>query len=97
MYVVVVLVATAIAVSHQLTPFMLIAALGGLLVTRRLRSWSLFVVVTTISVGWVLIWGLPFLHQQLPVVLKTLGQPFDNTSASLINLSVASHDQVVVA
>jgi hypothetical protein len=97
MYASVVVLATAIAVSHQLTPFMLIAALGGLLATRRLRSWSLLVVVTVISVGWILIWGLPFLHQQLPAVLQTLGHPFDNTSATFINLSVASHDQVVVA
>ena len=97
MYMAVVVLAAAIAVSHQLSPFMLIAALGGLLVTRRLRSWSLFVVVTAISVGWVLIWGLPFLHQQLPAVLHTLGHPFDNTSATFINLSVASRDQVTVA
>ncbi len=97
MYAVVVVVATTIAVSHQLTPFMLITALGGLLVTRRLRSRSLLVVVTAISVGWILIWGLPFLHQQLPAVIQTIGHPYDNTSASLANLSVASPDQVVVA
>ena len=97
MYAVVVLLATAIAVSHQLTPFMLITALGGLLVTRRLRSWSLFVVVTAITVAWVLIWGLPFLHQNLPAILEALGHPFENTSATFINLSGASRDQVVVA
>jgi GT2 family glycosyltransferase len=97
MYMVVVVLATAIAVSHQLTPFMLIAALGGLLVTGRLRQWSLFVVVSVISVGWIVIWGLPFLHQRLPSVLHTLGHPFDNTSATFINLSVASRDQTVVA
>ena len=97
MYAAIVILAAAIAVSHQLTPFMLIAALGGLLVTRRLRSWSLFAAVTAISVGWILIWGLPFLHQKLPAVLRTLGHPFDNTTATFINLSVASHDQVVVA
>ncbi len=97
MYAVTLVLAAAIAVSHQLTPFMLIAALGGLLATRRLRSRSLFVAVTVISVGWILIWGLPFLHQKLPAVLQTLGHPFDNTTATFINLSVASHDQVVVA
>ena len=97
MYAVVVLLATAIAVSHQLTPFMLITALGGLLVTRRLRSGSLFVVVTAITVARVLIWGLPFLHQRLPAILEALGHPFENTSATFINLSGASRDQVVVA
>jgi hypothetical protein len=97
MYAAVVLLATAIAISHQLTPFMLSTALAGLLVTRRLRSWSLFLVVTGLGAGWVLTWGLPILHENLPAVLKTFGHPFDNTEAGFVNLNAASGSQQVVA
>lgn len=97
MYAVVVVLATAIAMSHQLTPFMLTVALGVLLVIRRLRSWTLFVAVAAIGIGWVFVWGLPLLHQKLPGIIQTLGHPFDNTTSTFISLSVASPDQVIVA
>lgn len=99
LYGMVVAMAAAIATSHQLTPFLLVAALGLLALVRRLRYRSLPIVVMAISVGWVLYSAVtfPFLHGNLYWIIQSIGHPFANGSSTFINLAKASHDQVVIA
>lgn len=89
----------AIATTHQLTPFMLVASLTLLAITRRIRSRSLPAVVFVITVAWVLIGAaiFPFLRQNLYWIIRSVGHPFANTSSTFIPLSKASPDQVIIA
>lgn len=89
--------ATVVAVSHQLTPFMLMLALGGLVVVQRIGLRSLPLLVAVISIGWVALFAVAFLRGNLYWVVDSLGTLTTNTDSTLINLAHASHGQKVVA
>jgi len=86
----------AIASSHQLTPFMLIAALTLLVVFRQVRPWVLPVAAAAITIGWILYGGLPWLAQNSSQLFEGLGLPWANTSSHLIGETQVPFDQVVV-
>ncbi len=85
----------AIASSHQLTPFMLIAALALLVLFRQIRGWVLPVAMAAITVGWIAYGGLPWLVQNSSQLLEGLGLPWANTSAHLIGEAQVPPDQVL--
>jgi GT2 family glycosyltransferase len=87
----------AIATSHQLTPFILIAAATGLVVCRRCSERLLPVVVSVLTVGWLLLGARSFLATNLNSITGSLGRPHANTTSNLINLSHASSGQALVA
>ncbi len=89
--------ATAVAATHQLTPYMLILGLGGLVLFQRISLRSLPVLVGVISVGWVVLFAVGFLRGNLYWVVDSLGALTTNANSNLINLSQASHGQQVVA
>jgi len=89
--------ATVVAVSHQLTPFMLMLALGGLVVVQRIGLRSLPLLVAVISIGWVALFAVAFLRGNLYWIADSLGTLTTNTDSTLINLAQASHGQQVVA
>jgi GT2 family glycosyltransferase len=86
----------AIASSHQLTPFMLIAALGLLVVFRRARPWFLPVVMGVITVGWIVYGGLPWLLANSSLLFEGIGLPWANTSAHLVGGTGVPPDQILV-
>jgi hypothetical protein len=86
----------AIASSHQLTPFMLIAALALLVLFRQVRAWMLPVAMAAITAGWIAYGGLPWLIQNGSQLFEGLGLPWANTSAHLIGESQVPPDQVLV-
>jgi hypothetical protein len=89
--------AAAVAASHQLTPYMLVLGLGGLVLFQRISLRSLPVLVAVISVGWVVLFAVGFLRGNLYWVVDSLGTLTTNANSNLVNLSQASHGQQVVA
>lgn len=87
----------AIASSHQLTPFMTVLALGGLVLFRRIRLRSLPLLVAVISLAWVAFFAVGFLRGNLYWVVDSVGALTTNANSTLINLAQASHGQRVVA
>ncbi|MFN8052390.1 MAG: aminoglycoside phosphotransferase family protein [Acidimicrobiales bacterium] len=87
----------AIATSHQLTPFMLIAALGALWLLRLARTRLLLVAGVVLTVGWLLYSGSSFLTSNLYWIIDSIGRPLDNAGDNFINLASASKGQATVA
>ncbi|MGW1492385.1 glycosyltransferase [Streptomyces sp. NPDC002402] len=64
---------TAIVISHQLTPVMLVAALAALCLTRRYRDWTLLVTLLLVFLAWNLTASLPFLRDAVPEMVSSFG------------------------
>jgi Glycosyl transferase family 2 len=87
----------AIASSHQLTPFMLIAALGILAAFRQLRPAALPVVMAVATTaGWIAFGALPWLAANEFQIFAGLGVPWANTSAHLVGQGAVPFDQYLV-
>ncbi|MFC8869186.1 glycosyltransferase [Streptomyces sp. NPDC057148] len=64
---------TAIVVSHQLTPGMLVVTLAALALTRRYRDWVPVVTTVVIFLAWCLTAALPFLSAAMPDMIRSIG------------------------
>ncbi len=64
---------TAIVVSHQLTPGMLVVTLVALVFTRRYRHWVPAVTTVVIFLAWCLTAALPFLSAAMPDMIRSIG------------------------
>ncbi|AQS72001.1 hypothetical protein [Streptomyces pactum] len=64
---------TAIVVSHQLTPGMLVVTLLALAFTRRYRHWVPVVTTVVIFLAWCLTAALPFLSAAMPDMIRSIG------------------------
>jgi hypothetical protein len=93
----IVLLMAAVASSHQLTPFMMISSLSVLAVFGGLRPRSLPVVMAVVTGAWIVYGAAAFLQDNLPSMLRSIGQLESNASANFLNLSHASRGQAVVA
>ncbi len=92
------LLIVATVVSHQLTPFMLIASLGALWVVRRLTSTTWILVIGAMSAGWLSYAAWPFVSGHLSELLATLGGLGTNLTSTVANRVSGSPDhQLVVA
>ncbi|WP_406726078.1 hypothetical protein WJ438_17450 [Streptomyces sp. GD-15H] len=70
---VVTLLVTAIVISHQLTPGMLVVSLLALWLLRRHRDWVPVVTTVVIFLAWCLTAALPFLSAALPDMIRAVG------------------------
>lgn len=87
----------AIASTHQLTPFMLIAALVILAVFNQLRHRVLLpVLATVIALGWLAYGARDWLTANYSQVLQGFGLPWSNASAHLVGLGAVPFDQVLI-
>jgi glycosyltransferase involved in cell wall biosynthesis len=86
----------AIASSHQLTPFMLIAALTLLAVFRQVRPRVLPVVMAVVTAGWIAYGALPWLTANRSQIFKGFGSPWANTSHYLVGQLQIPFDQILV-
>ncbi|MGW0813340.1 glycosyltransferase [Streptomyces viridiviolaceus] len=64
---------TAVVVSHQLTPGMLVVSLLALCLTRRYRDWVPTVTTVVIFLAWCLTAALPFLSAAMPDMIRSVG------------------------
>ncbi|WP_395575284.1 glycosyltransferase [Streptomyces sp. BK79] len=64
---------TAIVVSHQLTPGMLVVTLVALVLTRRYRHWVPAVTTVVVFLAWCLTAALPFLSAAMPDMIRSVG------------------------
>ncbi len=64
---------TAIVVSHQLTPGMLVVSLAALCLARRYRDWVPAVTTVVIFLAWCSTAALPFLSAALPDMIRSVG------------------------
>ncbi|MDQ0942970.1 hypothetical protein QFZ67_004675 [Streptomyces sp. V1I1] len=69
---------TAIVISHQLTPVMLVASLGALCLTRRYRDWTLLITLLLVFLAWNLTASLPFLREAVPEMVSSFGDVSGN-------------------
>jgi hypothetical protein len=86
----VVLAIAFIASAHQLTPFMLILALGALVIFRRVELRLLPLIALVFTAGWVAYMAVGFLEGNLYWVVDSIGSPEGNANATLLNLASAS-------
>ncbi|MGY0069089.1 glycosyltransferase [Streptomyces sp. QTS137] len=64
---------TAIVVSHQLTPAMLVVSLLALVLLRRHRDWVPVATTVVIFLAWCLTAALPFLSAAMPDLIRAVG------------------------
>jgi GT2 family glycosyltransferase len=88
--IVLVLAITFVVSSHQLTPFMLVLALGALVTFGRLELHLLPVLAAVLTLGWITFMCVGFLEGNLYWVVDSIGSLQGNANATLINLASAS-------
>ncbi|WP_229829094.1 glycosyltransferase [Streptomyces massasporeus] len=71
--VVITVMITAIVISHQLTPGMLVVCLLALCLSRRYRDWVPVVTTVVIFLAWCLTAALPFLSAAMPDMIRSIG------------------------
>lgn len=89
--------AAAIVTSHQITPFMVVVALGALLVTRRAHSGWLLTATIGLSVAWVVTGARTFVADNARSLTASIGQPADNAGDTLIDATQLSANQQLVS
>jgi hypothetical protein len=87
----------AIVTSHQLTPFLLIAALVGLRVVRQAHVPWLLPAVILMTGAWIATAARPFLDNNWYWIADSIGSPGGNASSTLISLGRASDGMSLVA
>jgi hypothetical protein len=86
-----------VAASHQLTPFMMISALAALVVLQITTTRNLPLLMVVFTGTWMLYLAEAFLRGNLYWVVDSIGQLFQVSSPDLVDISIASRDQAVVA
>jgi GT2 family glycosyltransferase len=87
----------AIASSHQLTPVMVVVAIGMLAVFRHLRPRVLLpLLAAAIALGWIFYGGLPWLQANNSQIFSGFGSLWANSSAHIVGGGQVTPDQVIV-
>jgi hypothetical protein len=94
---IVILLFAVIVSSHQLTPFMTILSVAGLVICQRCRARNLPILLLVMTVAWIINMAVDFLGGNLPWVVRSIGQLNGNTSSTLINVNTVSHGLQTVA
>ncbi len=94
---IVILILVAIASSHQLTPLMLIVGLAGLALARAFQIRSLAVLAAVITVGWMIYLAVGYFHGSIKSIVDSIKALVATFHTNLINLSISSPGQALVA
>jgi len=86
----------AVVSSHPLTPFFLIATVGALVLLRRVTPRALPIVMTAMTVAWILVVAQPFLAGHSSMVTGSVGQVNSIVSANLTSRVQGSPDHLLV-
>jgi hypothetical protein len=91
-----VIVVSAMAASHQITPMMLFIAVTALVVLRRTRGWYLPLIAAGATAAWGLLAARSYTIPGLQDLLDSFGQPVANASETLDKAIMASGPQLLV-
>jgi hypothetical protein len=95
---IVILLFVVVASSHPLTPFMVIGAILALVIFQRCNARTLPILLGVLAGSWISYMAAAFIqHGNIVEVIRSIGQLFDNIGANLIDLSLASPGQKLVA
>jgi hypothetical protein len=93
----IVLAAAAIVSSHQLTPLILLLAIGALAFSRQAVLPGLPLLLAVMTVAWITLMARPFLEGNLYWIVDSIGSPSGNANETLLNLDEASSGLVLVS
>jgi hypothetical protein len=93
----IVLIFAFIVSSHQLTPFMTILAVAGLVVFQRCRLRSLPLLMTVMTVAWIVFMAEAFLNGNLYWIVQSIGSAEANANSNLIDASRVSPGLQIVS
>jgi hypothetical protein len=94
---IVILILIAIVSTHQLTPLMLIVGLSGLALAKTYQLRSLPVLAAAITVGWMIYLAVGYFHGSIKSIVDSIQALITNFHTNLINLSISSPGQALVA
>lgn len=94
---IVIIIFLVMTTSHQLTPFMTIAAVTVLVVFRRCQARWLPVLMTLVLAVWILYAAEAFLLDRLEFIFSSVGQFASNLDANLIDVTQISAGQRLVS
>lgn len=95
---VVILLFIVVASSHPLTPFMAISAVLALVIFQRCNARTLPILMVVVAGTWISFMAAAFMqHGNIAGVIQSIGRLFDNIGANLIDLSLASPGQKLIA
>lgn len=89
--------AAAIAVSHQLTPYMLAGGLVLIALFRRLRHWAIAAGAVVAAVGWTLTGAYDFVSRNVSTLTSSFGQLLQNATVAKYNAGQANPDQLLIS
>jgi hypothetical protein len=91
------LILLAIAATHQLTPIVTIAAIGGLLVFRVIRiSWPLYAMIA-FTLAWLFGPARTFVVDNITTVLRELGGFQANLDDTLVSYDIVNSAQLLIS
>ena len=93
----IVLAGAAVVSSHQLTPLLLILAIGALVHFRQTELPGLTLLLVVMTTAWVALMARPFLEGNLYWIVDSIGSPTGNADETLLNLDEASSGLVFVS
>jgi hypothetical protein len=76
--------------SHQLTPFMTILEVTGLVVFQRCRVRNLPLLMVVMTVAWIVNMAIVFLKGNLYWIVQSIGNPTTNANPALVDVQKAS-------
>ena len=76
-------VAAGIAISHQITPLMMMIAVTALVVLRRVRGWYLPFIAGGLTAAWALTGGLAYTLPNIMDLVSEMGAVISNTEQTL--------------
>ncbi|MGH2388974.1 MAG: hypothetical protein ACRDIE_12295, partial [Chloroflexota bacterium] len=87
---IIVLLFAVIVSSHQLTPFMTILEVSGLVIFQRCRVRNLPLLMIVMTVAWIINMAIVFLNGNFYWIVQSIGNPASNTNSALIDVQTAS-------
>ncbi|HEY8283017.1 MAG TPA: hypothetical protein VIJ28_01390, partial [Chloroflexota bacterium] len=94
---IIILLFVVIASTHQLTPFMAILEVLGLVIFQRCRVRNLPLLMTVITVTWIVNMAVAFLNGNLYWIVQSIGHMDANANSTLIDVTTVSHGLQTVA
>jgi hypothetical protein len=91
-----VVMVSAVAASHQITPIMLFIAVTALVLLRRTPGWYLPVITAAVTAAWGLVVARSYTIPGLEEIVTEFGQPVANANETLDKAIVANGSQLIV-
>jgi hypothetical protein len=90
------IIVATLAVSHQITPLMMLFAVSALVATRRARGWYLPLVAFALVAGWALTGARDYTLTNLQDLVTEFGNPVGNADQTLDKAAALSGAELLV-